>query len=358
MAPVQPQRQHPQTEEGRVQAEEQEPDTRRTVEQQGTPPRGSPRSEPQNFDLTTEKKGLINVGNEDEPIYVKHNQLTKEEINEFSEKYGLNEKGRKMIKDNLGSVSHDLIQIATKINLPIELTSKLSEHFPDTDDTKTACFVYMSFLVAQLNKAEEDEIKSLEALVIEVSEVIFTKESIDWTEKVFELMTRRKEFSVDVVEVIYKKVMGSDMDIGAIFMFEEQPPLEPIPKEAKEQAEVRQNDNTPTPNNNNQVINESPRIPRSSKTPSPQQTPQPNAKQRPQTSRVFNYKKEQRANLSSFMNESDDNHFIINENPIFIIHVTLTLDVINNKPTMPLWKYNTVRHNYTNYNLPHFSRSL
>ena len=42
---------------------------------------------------------------------------------------------------------------------------------------------------------------------------------------------------MDVMEVIYKKVMGSEMDIGAIFMFEKQPPLEPIPKEAKEQKE-------------------------------------------------------------------------------------------------------------------------
>ena len=92
-----------------------------------------------------------------------------------------------MIKDKLGSVNHDLIQIATNINLPIELTSELSGHFPDTDDTKTACFVYMSFLFTQLNQSEEDEIKSLEALVIEVSEGIFTKESIDWTEKVSNL---------------------------------------------------------------------------------------------------------------------------------------------------------------------------
>jgi hypothetical protein len=80
MAPVQPQRQHPQTEEGRVQAEEQEPDTRRTVEQQGTPPRGSPRTETERFELTEEKTGLINVGSIDDPIYVKHNQLTTEEI--------------------------------------------------------------------------------------------------------------------------------------------------------------------------------------------------------------------------------------------------------------------------------------
>ena len=221
MAPVQPQRQHPQTEEGRVQAEEQEPDTRRTVEQQGTPPRGSPRSEPQNFDLTGEKTGLINVGRPDEPVYVKLNQMSAEEITEFADKYGLNEVGKKMIKDNLRSINHDLTQIATNINLPIELTSKLSEQFPDTDDTKIACSVYMAFLFTQLANADKDEdkIKSLEALVIEVSEGIFAKDAIDWTEKAFELMMRRKELS-DVMEEIYKRIMGGTMHIGAIFMFE------------------------------------------------------------------------------------------------------------------------------------------
>ena len=133
--------------------------------------------------------------------------------------------------------------------------------------------------------------------------------------------------------------------------------------ENSSQEQIHETSSTSTPtapaaqnNATNQVINESPRIPRSPKPPSPQH--QPNIKQRPQTSRVFNIKKEQRANLNSFMNESDDNHFIINENPIFITHVTLTLDVLNNRPAMPLWKYNTVRHSYTNYNYPNISRSL
>ena len=63
-----------------------------------------------------------------------------------------------MIRDNLKDINHDLTQIATNINLPIKLTSKLSEEFLDTDDTKIACFVYMSFLYTQLNNAEEDEI--------------------------------------------------------------------------------------------------------------------------------------------------------------------------------------------------------
>ena len=126
--------------------------------------------------------------------------------------------------------------------------------------------------------------------------------------------------------------------------------------ENSNQEQTHETSNTSTPTAPNQVINESPRIPRSPKPPTPQL--QPNIKQRPQTSRVFNIKKEQRANLNSFMNESDDNHFIINENPIFITHVTLTLDVLNNRPAMPLWKYNTVRHSYTNYNYPNISRSL
>lgn len=126
--------------------------------------------------------------------------------------------------------------------------------------------------------------------------------------------------------------------------------------ENSNQEQIHETSNTSTPTAPNQVINESPRIPRSPKPPTPQH--QPNIKQRPQTSRVFNIKKEQRANLNGFMNESDDNHFIINENPIFITHVTLTLDVLNNRPAMPLWKYNTVRHSYTNYNYPNISRSL
>jgi hypothetical protein len=51
----------------------------------------------------------------------------------------------------------------------------------------------MAFLFTQLANADKDEdkIKSLEALVIEVSEGIFAKDAIDWTEKAFELMTRR-----------------------------------------------------------------------------------------------------------------------------------------------------------------------
>ena len=91
-------------------------------------------------------------------------------------------------------MGHDLTQIATRINLPIELTSKLTEQFPDTSETDIACFVYMSFLYTRLNKAEEDEIKSLEALVIGVSEYIFPEVAIEWTEKVFNFMTRRSEF--------------------------------------------------------------------------------------------------------------------------------------------------------------------
>lgn len=126
-----------------------------------------------------------------------------------------------MFRDNLKDINHDLIQIATNINLPIGRTSNLSEQFPDTGDTKTACLVYMSSLFAQLNKSEEGEMKSVKALVIEVSEGIFTKESIDWTEKVFTKMTRSVDFSRDVVDVIYQKVMGSDMDIGAILCLKE-----------------------------------------------------------------------------------------------------------------------------------------
>jgi hypothetical protein len=66
-----------------------------------------------------------------------------------------------MIKYNLKGIKHDLTQIATKINLPIELTSKLSERFPDTDETKIACSVYLAFLFTQLNEAEDDDIKSV-----------------------------------------------------------------------------------------------------------------------------------------------------------------------------------------------------
>jgi hypothetical protein len=214
-----------------VQAQEQPPETQRTVvlQEPGSPPRGSPTSTAaENFELSPEKTGLINVGSESEPVYVYHDHLKAEQIQDLSDTHGLNAKGKKMIKDDLENLKHDLTEIASHINLPIELTSKLSEQFPDSDDTRIACFVYMSFLFTQLNIAEEDEIKSLEALVIDVSEYIFPVMAVEWTEKVFEFMTRRGEFSQNVMEEIYKKVMGSEMDIGAIFMFERRdlPPLE------------------------------------------------------------------------------------------------------------------------------------
>ena len=209
MAPVLPQRQQPQTEEGRVQAQEQEPDTRRTVEQQGTPPRGSPKgSEPEQFELSPEKKGLINIGSVVEPVYVRKNRMSTEDIKNFSEAHSSSDVGKKLINANLRNINHDLYQIAAHINLPVELTSKLSESFPDSDDTKIACFVYTSFLFGQLNQAEEDDVALVPNLVLNVVEHIFDGNTVAWLEKVLELMSTRVSFS-EVMEEIYETVMGS-----------------------------------------------------------------------------------------------------------------------------------------------------
>ena len=75
MAQVLPSRQQPQTEEGATQAQEQAPEMQRTVVQQG-----SPRGEPETYPLSPEKTGLINVGREDEPVYVRKNRRSDEEI--------------------------------------------------------------------------------------------------------------------------------------------------------------------------------------------------------------------------------------------------------------------------------------
>jgi hypothetical protein len=213
MAPVLPSRQQPQTKEGATQAQEQAPETQRTVVQQG-----SPRGEPESYPLSPEKTGLINVGREDEPVYVRKNRMSDEEIQNFSEAHSSTPDGKKLIKVNLHNINHDLIQIAEHIGLPVELTSKLSESFSDSDDTKIACFVYTSFIFGQLNKAEEDDIALVPNLVLNVVEEIFDRSSVVWLEKVFELMSRRTEFS-KVMEEIYKTTMGSDIDIwGYLFV--------------------------------------------------------------------------------------------------------------------------------------------
>jgi hypothetical protein len=73
LTPVLPSRQIPQSEEGRTQAQEQPPETQRTVVQQepGSPPSVNPTGvEPEHFELSPEKTGLINVGSLEDPIYV------------------------------------------------------------------------------------------------------------------------------------------------------------------------------------------------------------------------------------------------------------------------------------------------
>jgi hypothetical protein len=221
MAPVQPQRQHPQTEEENVQAQEQEPETRRTVVQQEGTPRRNPTGEPERFEMSPDRSKLINIGHGDDPVYVKKFNLNEEEIGDFLDVHAVDATGKKAIKRSLRDVNPDLLLIAGRIRLPPQLTSSVKEKFPDTDETNIACLVYMSYLFSQLNEHDEESIVSLELLVINVAKLIFEKDAIVWAEKVFELMSRRLDFSA-VVEEIYQVIIGSKMDIAAVFMFEEQ----------------------------------------------------------------------------------------------------------------------------------------
>ena len=72
---------------------------------------------------------------------------------------------------------------------------------------------------------------------------------------------------------------------------------------------------------------------------------------RPFSSRLENSNQNQISN-NYFMNQDSLSHTGSNNMPLFITHVTLNLDVPSkglNKPSIPSWKYNTVRKNCANY---------
>jgi hypothetical protein len=114
MAPVQPSRQYPQTEEGRVQRQEQEPDTRRTVVEQGTPPQGSPKSvATEHFELSPEKTGLQNVGLSSQQVHVKHVEIPDEKIIDFANAHAVDATGNGFIIDILSKTEDVLRRMST-----------------------------------------------------------------------------------------------------------------------------------------------------------------------------------------------------------------------------------------------------
>ena len=165
--PPQPARQQPRTEEGDVQGQEQQPETRRTVVPQGSP-QGSTGTE--HFDLSPEKAGLIDIGvDDDEPIFVKHDELPDEKILELGQEQSANKAGDKLIVEVLRATKNDLQASVHRSALPLTTTDKLSQYFPTWDKTKLVCFLYICSSFRKLDNHFEDNIKDPAKLTRDVA---------------------------------------------------------------------------------------------------------------------------------------------------------------------------------------------
>jgi hypothetical protein len=114
-ASPQPSRQQLRSEEGALQGQEQAPDTRRAAFPQGSP-QGSATTE--HYDLSPEKVGLINIGEDDDPVFVKHEEIPDEKIIEFVHEQAENKAGEDLIMDVLTKVKKELRYIVQNSGLP------------------------------------------------------------------------------------------------------------------------------------------------------------------------------------------------------------------------------------------------
>jgi len=231
MAPVLPPRLQPLSEEGDVQSQEQQPETRRDVITQPnysrpglsrTSPTGSfrsavePAGETESFDISTPvAEGLIKLG---VGVMVKHDHLPDNDIIDYIKAHANNRDGEDSMLNVLSDIKKNLKYISENLSFPMSTTVKLSNYFKGYDRPKMACFLFMGYIYTQLAKGDADAIKQLELLVFNITGYIFESDNIKWVEGVFDSMSKSSEQKEEMKEA-YKKIIGSDLDLGVLNVF-------------------------------------------------------------------------------------------------------------------------------------------